>query len=106
MDEAISEFIPEERQEARNFASEVGPDGGSKIYRKCPACNSDMVLRQKKDNTGFFISCLGYPQCKNALWLPSTIQQLEIDQQTCSVVCFEHFIITIPVLKLSVPSSD
>ena len=86
IDEALSEFLPEERQEARNFASDLGPDGANQVYRKCPSCHSDMVLRQKRDNTGYFISCMGYPQCKSAVWMPSTVHQLEIDTQTCSVV--------------------
>lgn len=29
---------------------------------------------------------MGYPQCKNAIWLPTTVQQVEIDAQTCTAV--------------------
>lgn len=86
MDEALSEFYAdEERQEARNFVPDTGVDGTS-TYRKCPQCNLDMTLRRKKDNAGFFFSCMGFPDCKTAIWLPNTVQEVEIVAQTCNSV--------------------
>lgn len=52
---------------------------------KCPKCGMDMNVRQKKNNADeFYISCVSYPQCKNAVWLPSSIvKSLEVLPDTC-----------------------
>jgi len=85
IDEALSEYIDEERREARAFAPEA-VSGASQVYRKCPQCNQDLILRRKKDNVGFFFSCMGYPECKVAIWLPATVKRVEIDTSTCPTV--------------------
>ena len=33
--------------------------------KKCEKCGSDMVKRKKKDGTGEFLACSGFPKCKN-----------------------------------------
>ncbi|KAL6046567.1 DNA topoisomerase 3-alpha, variant 2 [Balamuthia mandrillaris] len=43
----------------------------SKPVRACPRCNSEMIIKQKKDGTSFFMSCKSYPNCKAILTLPS-----------------------------------
>ncbi|XP_068631634.1 DNA topoisomerase 3-alpha [Battus philenor] len=51
---------------------------------KCPKCGQGMVLRQKKNNADeLFISCLSYPNCKNAVWLPSVVKSLQVQPETC-----------------------
>lgn len=84
IDNALAEYLNEERQEAQNFTSETG--SLNPVYRKCPSCNLDMNLRRKKDNVGFYISCMGYPQCKVALWLPNTVQNVAIEETRCPSV--------------------
>jgi DNA topoisomerase-3 len=69
---------------------EGGPDANLP-YRKCPACNLDMTLRRRKDN-GFFFSCMGFPECKTAVWLPAAVQQVEVDAEKCNAVCISSFI--------------
>ncbi|KAI3987097.1 hypothetical protein MKX01_036887 [Papaver californicum] len=57
---------------------------GGEVVRRCPACNeSDMVLRQKQDGN-FMVGCLGYPQCRNAVWLPGSILEATVTTQVCS----------------------
>ncbi|XP_038212166.1 DNA topoisomerase 3-alpha [Zerene cesonia] len=52
---------------------------------KCPKCGSNMVSRQKKNNSDeFYISCLSYPNCKNAVWLPNIVKTLQVLPDTCS----------------------
>ncbi|KAL0841388.1 hypothetical protein ABMA28_015083 [Loxostege sticticalis] len=52
---------------------------------KCPKCGSDMVVRQKKNNPEeLYIGCLSYPNCKNAVWLPSIVKTLQVLPDTCS----------------------
>jgi DNA topoisomerase-3 len=55
-----------------------------------------MTLRRKKDNGPFFFSCMGFPDCKTAVWLPATVQFVEIDAQKCNAVrIFEFDLMTI-----------
>ncbi|CAK1596337.1 unnamed protein product [Parnassius mnemosyne] len=51
---------------------------------KCPKCGTGMVIRQKKNNPELlFISCQSYPNCKNAVWLPSIVKSLQVLPETC-----------------------
>ncbi|XP_045535738.1 DNA topoisomerase 3-alpha [Papilio machaon] len=53
---------------------------------KCPKCGSGMTLRQKKNNADeLFISCLSYPSCKNAVWLPNVVKSLQVQDRTCPI---------------------
>lgn len=57
--------------------------------RKCPQCNRDMVLKKKKDSTGMFLSCMGYPACKAAVWFPDTVLEVSRDESVCQT-CRPH----------------
>ena len=51
---------------------------------KCPKCRiHKMIIRQKKDSNEYFISCQGYPECRNAAWLPSDVKELIGLNETC-----------------------
>ncbi|XP_019200561.1 PREDICTED: DNA topoisomerase 3-alpha isoform X3 [Ipomoea nil] len=55
------------------------------VVRRCGLCQeSDMVLRQKTDGK-FMVGCLGYPQCRNAVWLPGCILEAVVTQDICSI---------------------
>lgn len=43
-----------------------------------------MSLRAKKDNKGFFFSCLGRPECNHAIWLPDIIKEIKVLEQNCN----------------------
>lgn len=60
------------------------------LVMKCSRCKADMNLRTKKDNQGFFISCMGYPQCKNAIWLPSMVDKVRVTDEACDIVCIKN----------------
>ncbi|CAF4845799.1 unnamed protein product [Pieris macdunnoughi] len=63
--------------------SESGSNNMPSVF-KCPKCGSDMILRQKKNNTDeFYISCMSYPNCKNAVWLPSIVKNLQVLPDAC-----------------------
>ncbi|KPJ08784.1 DNA topoisomerase 3-alpha [Papilio machaon] len=56
------------------------------LVLKCPKCGSGMTLRQKKNNADeLFISCLSYPSCKNAVWLPNVVKSLQVQDRTCPI---------------------
>ncbi|CAO1358137.1 unnamed protein product [Diamesa tonsa] len=53
---------------------------------KCPKCHDQsMVIKQKKDNTGSYISCMGFPECKNAVWLPEDVKEITASEEFCRI---------------------
>ncbi|KAM5152554.1 DNA topoisomerase 3-alpha [Mantella aurantiaca] len=90
LDEALSQYFGQAAQlvaQQEIYAETPLP------IRKCPHCNRDMVLKTKRDG-GFYISCLGYPDCKTSIWLPSSVLEVSRDDSVCEV-CRPH-----PVHKL------
>lgn len=43
-----------------------------------------MSLRSKKDNKGFFLTCLGRPECNHAIWLADVIKEIKVLEQNCT----------------------
>lgn len=62
---------------------------------KCPKCGNDMVLKNKKDGNGKYITCLGFPNCRNAIWLPQCIQNVEVLNEHCESVSYLMFVYVI-----------
>lgn len=51
---------------------------------KCPACKKyHMCLRTKKDNNGYFLSCMGKPECNHVIWLADVIKEIKICEINC-----------------------
>ncbi|CAN4116156.1 unnamed protein product [Withania somnifera] len=42
-----------------------------------------MVLRQKPGGN-FMVGCLGYPQCRNVVWLPGSVSEASVTGNTCT----------------------
>ncbi|KAG5528716.1 hypothetical protein RHGRI_029395 [Rhododendron griersonianum] len=58
---------------------------GGDITRRCGVCQeSDMVLRRKPDGN-FMVGCLGFPQCRNVVWLPGSLAEAAVTTNTCSI---------------------
>ncbi|KAE7997552.1 hypothetical protein FH972_002178 [Carpinus fangiana] len=54
------------------------------FVRRCGHCQeSDMVLRRNRDGN-FMVGCLGYPQCRNAIWLPGSISEAVVTTNICN----------------------
>ncbi|KAL0350367.1 UNVERIFIED_CONTAM: DNA topoisomerase 3-alpha [Sesamum radiatum] len=54
------------------------------VVRRCGLCQeSDMVLRRKPDGN-FMVGCLGYPQCRNVVWLPGSVCEAAVTSNICS----------------------
>lgn len=45
-----------------------------------------MVVRQKKNSGELFISCISFPNCKNAVWFPTVVKTLHVLPDTCPAV--------------------
>ncbi|RZF37386.1 hypothetical protein LSTR_LSTR009737 [Laodelphax striatellus] len=56
----------------------------SRPILKCPNCGNGMVIRQRANGGSFFVSCVGYPACRNAIWLPSLVINCQPAAETCS----------------------
>ncbi|XP_051569913.1 DNA topoisomerase 3-alpha-like isoform X2 [Myxocyprinus asiaticus] len=86
LDEALSNYLGP----AQEFTEqEQGEMELPLPVRKCPQCNRDMVLKKKKDSTRMFLSCLGYPACKAAVWFPDTVLEVSRDESVCPT-CRPH----------------
>ncbi|XP_074320919.1 DNA topoisomerase 3-alpha [Silene latifolia] len=54
------------------------------VARRCGLCQeTDMVLKRKPDGN-FMVGCLGYPQCRNVVWLPGSISEAAVTSNTCT----------------------
>lgn len=52
---------------------------------KCPKCKKHhMCLRSKKDNNGFFFTCLGKPECIHVIWLADVIKEVRVHENECN----------------------
>lgn len=51
---------------------------------KCPRCNQyQMAVRSKKDNGGYYISCLGRPGCNHVIWLTDIAKEISVENEQC-----------------------
>lgn len=58
-----------------------------KNIRKCPSCNqSILILRQKTNSPGFFVTCNGFPACRNTYWLPPSVIDAKVTDNICTQV--------------------
>nr|XP_036875404.1 DNA topoisomerase 3-alpha isoform X5 [Manis javanica] len=90
LDEALSQYFGEGAEVAQQEA--IYPTTPEPI-RKCPQCSRDMVLKTRK-NGGFYLSCVGFPDCRSALWFPDSVLEASKDGSVCPV-CQPH-----PVYRL------
>ncbi|XP_018404081.1 PREDICTED: DNA topoisomerase 3-alpha isoform X1 [Cyphomyrmex costatus] len=56
---------------------------------KCPKCGSDMILKQRRQGRGKYITCLGYPACTNVIWFSEAVEDVEVLNETCNL-CTEN----------------
>lgn len=64
-----------------------------KTIRKCSACNqATLVLKKRPNNQGFYITCNGFPRCRNTYWLPPSVTDAQVSDNICSQVfrCNHH----------------
>ncbi|EAW55646.1 DNA topoisomerase III alpha [Homo sapiens] len=90
LDEALAQYFGNGTELAQQ--EDIYPAMPEPI-RKCPQCNKDMVLKTKK-NGGFYLSCMGFPECRSAVWLPDSVLEASRDSSVCPV-CQPH-----PVYRL------
>ncbi|XP_064634025.1 DNA topoisomerase 3-alpha-like [Lineus longissimus] len=79
LDEALSQYFGD-AQTVRS--AEILPQVSFPVM-PCPVCRQDMILRAKRDNKGFFLSCMGFPDCKTAIWFPDGVLSAEVTEHIC-----------------------
>jgi len=53
---------------------------------KCQKCGSNMILKERRQGRGKYISCMGYPGSTNVIWFSEAIEDVEILNETCNPV--------------------
>ncbi|KAM6186541.1 DNA topoisomerase 3-alpha isoform 2-T2 [Rhynchocyon petersi] len=81
LDEALSQYFGEGAQVSQQ---EVMYPAMPEPIRRCPQCNKDMVLKTMK-NGRFYLSCVGFPECRSAMWFPDSILEASRDESVCPV---------------------
>uniref|UniRef100_A0A3Q3FX97 DNA topoisomerase n=1 Tax=Labrus bergylta TaxID=56723 RepID=A0A3Q3FX97_9LABR len=69
-----AQVIPEAEQQELEIPQPV---------RKCPQCGRDMVLKKKREGNSKFLTCVGYPACKSAVWFPDSVLEVSRDDGVC-----------------------
>ncbi|GBP35686.1 DNA topoisomerase 3-alpha [Eumeta japonica] len=82
IDNALAERLSEQPNQITSHSRSAVIDMTPVL--KCPKCGSDMIKRLKKNSDEYYISCVSFPACKNAVWLPNIVRTLEILPETCS----------------------
>lgn len=58
-----------------------------KNIRKCPVCKqANLVQKTRPNNQGFYITCGGFPACRNTYWLPPSVIDAQVSDNICSRV--------------------
>ncbi|XP_053194618.1 DNA topoisomerase 3-alpha isoform X1 [Scomber japonicus] len=87
LDEALSPYLG-----AAHEITEAEQQQDMEIHlpvRKCPNCGRDMVLKRKKEGNSKYLSCVGFPACKTAVWFPDTVLDVRRDDSICPT-CQPH----------------
>ncbi|XP_011144136.1 DNA topoisomerase 3-alpha isoform X2 [Harpegnathos saltator] len=81
IDDALARYLDERPIENGETLSRFVEDVS--IF-KCPRCGSNMILKNRKQGRGKYISCAGYPACTNVIWLSEAIEDVEVLSETCN----------------------
>lgn len=76
----LSERLQEQRTAVENMEYQME---AFQNVLNCPKCGCDMVIRKKKTGNGFYIGCCGFPECRNAIWLPPLFEHIQATTVNC-----------------------
>ncbi|XP_031833068.1 topoisomerase 3-alpha isoform X2 [Nomia melanderi] len=82
IDNALSNYLDEQPGQAEEMQINNLPEEIA-IF-KCPKCNLNMTLKTRKQGSGKYIGCMGFPTCNNAIWFPDTVESIEVLDEVCS----------------------
>ncbi|UYV73675.1 TOP3A [Cordylochernes scorpioides] len=86
IDESLAKYFGNPQQVPASALTASGNSAVSQMpILKCPKCGrGDILVRTKKDNKGFYLGCMAYPDCTAALWLPESVEQVDVAEETCT----------------------
>ncbi|TNN21131.1 DNA topoisomerase 3-alpha [Schistosoma japonicum] len=127
LDRALAVRLEQEAENVQNISGSVGEMASfatintnneqtrssivNSIVALCPACHSDLILRQKRsalrqlstgsnvsinsspievnqtNNGGWFLSCSGYPNCRYAIWFPESVIHVRVLSESNGNTC-------------------
>lgn len=77
--EAMAVFFERSNRPVRDDQHATG-----EVVRLCQLCKqSNLVLKQSRDGN-FMVSCLGFPLCRNVVWLPGSVSEAAVTTSVCS----------------------
>ncbi|XP_072168327.1 DNA topoisomerase 3-alpha-like [Diadema setosum] len=79
LDNALEQYLGQPAQSQNAAALPVSTPA---IVRSCPQCGQPMSLKERKTG-GWMVSCMGYPACKAAVWLPAAVESAELSDTVC-----------------------
>ncbi|XP_053654967.1 DNA topoisomerase 3-alpha isoform X2 [Cherax quadricarinatus] len=82
IDAALAQFLNEEPQHP-SVDNPIPDIPQFTPVCKCSSCGCDVVVKQKR-NSGYYLSCQNFPQCRCVLWLPESIIGVTVCEQSCT----------------------
>ncbi|XP_029713941.2 DNA topoisomerase 3-alpha [Aedes albopictus] len=83
LDQAISQRLNEPPRDAPvNQFTSAGNNPLQEVC-KCPKCSQMMALKKKKDGIGYYLGCLGFPDCRNSVWFDENIKEASGTDEIC-----------------------
>ncbi|XP_055920463.1 DNA topoisomerase 3-alpha isoform X2 [Eupeodes corollae] len=83
MDEKIAQRINETPVANTTNEETNASENQIKELFNCPKCQLFPMALRKKKTSGFFIGCLNFPDCKNAVWLPDELKDVSALDENC-----------------------
>ncbi|XP_011878275.1 PREDICTED: DNA topoisomerase 3 isoform X2 [Vollenhovia emeryi] len=80
IDDSLAQYLDErpiQTEQARLVAEDVP------VF-KCPKCGSNMILKERRQGRGKYITCIGYPACTNVVWFSEAVKDVEVLNETCN----------------------
>lgn len=59
------------------------PRGGGEHVRPCPVCGHGSMMLKTRQGGGYYVGCAAFPECRNAVWLPSSTEEASVTQEIC-----------------------
>lgn len=84
IDAALAHYLEERPTQAEQV--QFAPVEEEIAILKCPKCGSNMILKERRQGRGKYISCMGYPTCTNVIWFPEAVEDVEILNEICNQV--------------------
>lgn len=82
---ALANYLNEERQPATQNAGVLLEINHKKVC-SCPQCGQDMVLKKKPNSSEYYVSCMGFPECRGSVWFPQSVEHVDVSNEICNDV--------------------